>query len=188
MAKAKVSGTVVVLVAALVLAVMFVVGRCVLRCGDSTEGYRRSCLGGDCSFQRSPVDHANAFGIAPTVGWESNPHYQADPSNEHQPLGYGPVDLEEDLRKVGSGEMYAQYRNDWRGCGGQDGVMEPNDEKTRFDLENAGDHQQRVMLDNEYHPRHGPSGVNHTELAYQQHSGYDTAYWPRHMLQDQHGD
>ena len=98
----EISGTVLSLLVVLVVVVLFMVGGCGLSCSQKStfvkgtrenaqkEGYKRSCLAGDCfGLQRTPVDYAQKY----PNGWQRNPHYKANPSDEHQPLDYGPIDF-----------------------------------------------------------------------------------------------
>jgi hypothetical protein len=97
------------------------------------EGYTRTCLEGNCSgFARTQVDYA----FTP----ERQPEWLVNPSSRRQPLAEGnPVDLLADERKLGTDQMFAQYRNDWAGCG-EDGLTSlKNDSKNRFDLINNGE-------------------------------------------------
>lgn len=158
----QMSNTVVILLVILVAAFLFVAAGCSLKCSNpQKEGYIRSCLSNDCTFQRTPVDFAKKH----PDGWQRNPHYKANPSVKWQPLDYGPVDFTPDARRLNekNGVLFQQYRNDWKGCG-QDQVYLLNDEKTRFDLTNVGDQGVRVYLDNLQHPRHGLGEPAKTEL------------------------
>jgi hypothetical protein len=152
----------VLIVAAFVIGLVFYKRGCKLSC--NREGYKRSCLANDCyGLQNTPVDYAFKY----PRGWQRNPHWEANPADKYQPLEYGPVDFFDDTRKLISGTLYKQYRNDWEGCGNST-VFLVNNEKTRFDLRNVGDVQAAVLLDNAYHLRFGPQGFNNTELTYQE--------------------
>lgn len=154
---------VLILVILLVVALVFMAGRCRLSC-NMVEGYERSILGNDCyGLQRTPVD----FAFKNPYGWQRNPHWRADPSDEYQPLDYGPIDFYSDRRRLNAtnGVLFQQYRNDWRGCGRSITTLR-NDEKNRFDLTNVGDQGARVQLDGLYNPRFGPRGITHTERSY----------------------
>lgn len=163
----KMSGMSVVLIVILIVFILFLVGGCTLSCksmfkrGNTVrEGYKRSCLAGDCyGLQRTPVDYALKY----PNGWQRNPHYITDPHNKYQPLDYGPVDLDAEGRRLAAnnGILFQQYRNDWKGCGKQL-VSLTNDEKNRFDLTNIGDHGARTVLDNMYSRRFGPKGQTFT--------------------------
>lgn len=115
------------------------------------EGYTRSCLGNDCyGLQRTPVDYAEKN----PYGWQRNPHWKAKPSDEHQPLEFGPIDFHAETRKLNenNGILFQQYRNDWPGCGKNQEYL-VNDSKNRFDLLNQGDMGARRALDNMNSPR-----------------------------------
>lgn len=87
--------------------------------GHDGFDYSNMCLGGNCystdiKLQTlTPVDYA----MKPN-GWQTNPHYIADPSSHLQPLNYGPVDLYHDQRRLNAydGLLFEQYRSDWTGC------------------------------------------------------------------------
>ena len=134
------------------------------------EGYKRSCLANDCQIQRTPVDYSFEFGNienhhikSPDKWWSNNPHYQADPGNKYQPLYYGHIDLDREIRRLNEnkGILFQQYRNDYKGCGGSQ--FYPNDEKTRFDVTNVGDVSLRRDLDNAYSTSFGMPGFTNTE-------------------------
>lgn len=178
----EISGTVLLLLVVLVVVVLFLVGGCSLSCSQRSaftkgtqensekEGYARSCLAGDCfGLQRTPVDYAQKF----PNGWQRNPHYKANPADEHQPLDYGPVDFYPDSRRMNAnnGVLFQQYRNDWHGCG-KDLVYLTNDEKNRFDLTNVGDQGARNQLDDLYSPRFGAKGYEHNERSYDEPNPY----------------
>lgn len=174
----EISGTVVLCVAVLVVIVLFLVGRCTLSCkAPLKEGYKRSCLGNDCTgMQRTPVDYAFKY----PHGWQRNPHWKADPSNEHQPLDYGPIDLYPDARRLAAhnGVLFQQYRQYWGGCGKKNTVYLTNDEKNRFDLTNIGDEGARNQLEDMYNPRFGPKGYQNTERTYDEPNPYyGKLYW-----------
>jgi hypothetical protein len=134
---------------------------CKVTC-TKTEGFQRQCLGGTCSgMQRSPVDYAEKN----PSGWQQNPHYEALPSVRFQPLDYGPVDFYSDLRKLGDGEMFHQYAQDYEGVGTQIDHMQ-NDSKNRFDLRDIGDYQFAAQMDGLYNPKFGPQGIRNTEIDY----------------------
>lgn len=177
----KNSGLMWLLVIILVVLIVFVAGGFNLNCGGEEaytkgeketliEGYKRSCLAGDCyGMQRTPVDYAMKY----PHGWQRNPHYKAKPSDEHQPLDFGPIDFYQDTRRLNAnnGVLFQQYRNDWKGCGKPDVYM-VNDSKNRFDLTNVGDVGARQQLDDLYNPRFGPRGITHTERSYDEPNPY----------------
>ena len=196
----EISGTVLLLLVVLAVIVLFLVGGCSLSCSqksgfkqgtqeDSTiEGYKRSCLANDCfGLQRTPVDYAFKY----PHGWQRNPHYQANPADEHQPLDYGPIDLYPDIRKLNknNGVLFQQYRQDWKGCG-KDTVYLTNDSKNRFDLTNIGDQGARVQLDDLYSPRFGPKGYQYNERSFDEPNPfYDKLYGGAEFLvHDKLGD
>lgn len=149
---------IVAIVAGIVVAICVFNVRC-----RTQENYTRSCLGNTCRMTRSPVDYA----FKNPCGWQRNPHWQANPGSEHQPLEYGPIDFYPDSRRMdeNNGVLFQQYSNSWRGCG-QDQMLLINDEKGRFDLENVGDHGARVVMDDLPHPRFAPIKVGYTEMDY----------------------
>ena len=151
------------------------------------EGYRRSCLAGDCyGLQRTPVDYAQKY----PNGWQRNPHWKSNPADLHQPLDYGPIDFYSDNRRLNEngGVLFQQYRQDWPGCG-KDLKTLANDEKNRFDLENIGAHGARVQLDNLYNPRFG-NGIRNTEIDWDEPNPfYDKIYGGSgYLLHDKIGD
>jgi len=183
----KISGTVLILCIIVIVAIIFLVGGCSLKC-SMKEGYKRSCLGNDCyGLQRTPVDYA----FKHPHGWQRNPHWQANPADEHQPLDYGPIDFYSDQRRLNAnnGVLFQQYRNDWKGCG-KDTVYLTNDEKNRFDLTNIGDQGARVQLDNMWNPRFGKHGVAYTERVFDRVNPYfDKIYGGRrYLVHDKLGD
>jgi len=160
-----VSSTTVALVVVLVVLLLFLIGGCTLSCG-SKEGYKHTSIGSECGFHtRTPVDFAFKY----PNGWQRNPHYQAYPGINYQPLEYGPVDLyrySREMNKDGT-LLFRQYRNDWRGLGNPGDVPIINDEKTRFDFGDVGDTGARRELENVHHERHGPRDVSsHIEANY----------------------
>ncbi len=195
MAKTEISGTVVILLVVLVLAVLFVVGKCSFSCSTKSgyqrpliEGYKRSCLANDCfGLQRTPVDYAFKY----PHGWQRNPHWQAFPGDEHQPLDYGPIDFHLDARRLNAnhGVLFQQYRQDWGGCG-KNQVYLVNDSKNRFDLTNVGDQGAREVLDDMYNPRFGPRGISHTEQTYNEPNPYFDKIYGGHnwLVHDLLGD
>lgn len=187
MAKTKLTPTVMLLIAVLILGILFVVFRCKLIC-NKREGYTRSCLGNDCfGLQRTPVDYA----FKNPNGWQRNPHYKANPSDKHQPLDYGPIDFYPDLRKLNknNGVLFQQYRQDWKGCG-KNQVYLTNDSKNRFDLTNIGDQGARVQLDDMYSYRFGKKLPQYNERTFDEPNPYfDKIYGGRHYLtHDKLGD
>lgn len=148
---------IVVIVAAVVIAVCIFKVRC-----TTQENYIRSCIGNNCRVNRTPVDYA----FKNPCGWQRNPHWQANPGNEHQPLEYGPIDFYPDSRRMdcNDGVLFQQYANTWRGCG-KDQVLLINDEKGRFDLTNHGDVGARRIMDDLNHPRFHPYPVASTEMS-----------------------
>lgn len=183
----KISGTVLILILIIIAVVLFLVGGCKLHC-SLKEGYKRSCLANDCyGLQRTPVDYAFKY----PHGWQRNPHYQANPRDEHQPLAYGPIDFYSDSRRLHKydGVLFQQYRNDWPGCG-KDMVYLTNDEKNRFDLTNIGDQGARNQLDNMYNPRFGKWGIPFTERTFDEvNPYYDKLYGGSdYLVHDKLGD
>jgi len=184
------NGVVIVVVIALILAVLFLIGKCKLDCSGDTlrEGYVRSILGGDCyGLQRTPVDYAEKY----PHGWQRNPHYRADPSVKYQPLDYGPIDFHQDLRRLDkyNGVLFQQYGNYLKGCG-RDIVSLTNDSKNRFDLTNVGDYGARQVLDDMYNPRFGPKGFSNTERTYNEPNPYFHKLYggPGYLVNDKLGD
>jgi len=177
------SGSTLLLIIIVILAVIFLVYGCTLKCKSIKEGYRRSCLGNECNgLQRSPVDYA----FKNPNGWQRNPHWQSCPSIEYQPLDYGPIDFYYDSRRLdkNNGVLFQQYRNDWEGRNGVDTKYMANDSKNRFDLTTAGSQGGRNLLDSVYTPRFGPYGNGpHTERSYDEPNPYfDKIYGGRHYL------
>lgn len=161
------NGTLIVVIVA-VVALLFILGGCTLSCSKGREGYTRAGLGNQCAgMQRTPVDYA----FKSPNGWQRNPHWQVDPSNEHQPLDYGPVDFWKDSRRLAAGELFQQYSNNWQGCGKQLTTI-ANDETNRFDLTQGGNVHARRVLDNSYNPRFGPEGPSFNELTLSEPSPY----------------
>lgn len=157
------------IIAGVILLALFLFG-CRLKCGSKKENYTRTCLAGDCfGLQRTPVDYAQKY----PNGWQRNPHYKANPADEHQPLEFGPIDFYPDTRRMNAnnGVLFQQYRDDWKGCG-KGGVYLTNDEKTRFDLTNLGDVGARAQLEDMYNPRFGPRGYQHNERSYDEPNPY----------------
>ena len=184
------NGGVILLVIVVIIIVLFWVGKCTLDCSGGTlkEGYVRSCLAGDCyGLQRTPVDYAEKY----PYGWQRNPHYRANPADEHQPLDYGPIDFHSDLRRLDKydGVLFQQYGNNWKGCG-KNVVSLTNDSKNRFDLTNVGDYGARQVLDNMYNPRFGPKGYVNTEMAHNERNPYFNKMYggPRWLRNDKLGD
>lgn len=150
------------------------------------EGYKRSCLANDCyGLQRTPVDYA----FKNPDGWQRNPHWQANPSSEYQPLDQGPIDFFQARRKLHNKTLFKQYRGDWGGCG-NDAVTLTNDEKNRFDLTNVGDYGARLQLDDMRNPRFLGKGPAHTERTYDQPNPFfDKIYGGRnYLVHDKLGD
>lgn len=144
------NGLSLLVIVVIVLIVLFVLWNCKITCSGFREGYTKSCFNTTCgSFRRSPVDY-----IYKQPGdWTRNPHHQADPGNYYQPVHLAPVDNYPEQRRQDAGELFMQYQNDWQGCGFQSKYL-PNDEKTRFDLAEAGRFDARRVLANMRHPRH----------------------------------
>lgn len=158
------SGTLILIVVA-VVALLFILGGCSLSCSKNKEGFTVAGLGGQCyGFQRTPVDYAMKY----PHGWQRNPHFKIEPSNEHQPLEYGPIDFWKDSRVLADGQLFRQYRNDWASCTGSGDGRQlgsvANDAKNRFDLTQNGLEGPRRMLDNAYNPRFGPKGPSFTSM------------------------
>ena len=130
------------------------------KCNGMLEGYKRSCLGQTCRMARTPVDYA----FKTPNGWQRNPHWQANPADKYQPLTEGPIEFYPDIKNLNAnnGVLFKQYGNEWKGCG-KDQVYLINDSKTRFDLENLGDHWPREIMDSLPHPRLIP-GCGSTEM------------------------
>ena len=188
--KMNTNGVTILIVILLIVGVLFLVGRCKLDCTEKAtrEGYVRSCLAGDCfGLQRTPVDYALKY----PHGWQRNPHYRANPRDEHQPLDYGPIDFHSDLRRLDkfNGVLFQQYGNWWTGCG-KDIVYLTNDSKNRFDLTNVGDYGARQTLDDMYNQRFGPKGWNNTERQYDEPNPYYTKLYggPSYLTHDKLGD
>lgn len=191
----QLSGLSLLLIVILVLAILFLVGGCSLSCGELftkgkgiKEGYKRSCLAGDCyGLQRTPVDYAFKY----PEGWQRNPHYITYPADEHQPLDYGPIDFHQDQRRLDNqnGVLFQQYGNMWQGCGKQLSSL-TNDDKNRFDLRNIGDYGAGVVLDNMYNPRFGPKGYVNSEEAHDQPNPYYNKLYggPDYLIWDKLGD
>lgn len=147
------NNTLIIIVLVVAAVVLFYCMKCKITCdrdgyttGTVREGYVRSCLGNDCyGLQRTPVDYAMKY----PNGWQRNPHYRANPGDEHQPLEFGPIDFYSDTRRLdkNNGVLFQQYRDDWKGCG-RNIVELTNDSKNRFDLTNIGDQGTRNQLDN----------------------------------------
>lgn len=190
MDKIKISGPTAIIIVILILVLLFVVAGCRLTCNNKpdVEGYERSCLAGDCyGLQRTPVD----FAFKHPNGWQQNPHYITDPSNEHQPLDYGPIDFHKDTRRLNAndGVLFQQYRNDWKGCG-KGLVSLRNDEKNRFDLTNVGDQGMRNILDNQYTPAFGEKLCKYNERTFDKpNPHYDKIYGGHeYLVHDKLGD
>jgi len=151
------------------------------------EGYIRSCLGSTCRMNRSPVDYA----MKSPCGWQRNPHWQANPGNEHQPLEYGPIDFYPDSRRMDAndGVLFQQYGNDWRGCG-RDEVYLVNDEKGRFDMTNVGDVGARRVMDDLPTKRWAPGYPLQTEMSHVQPRGCDDKIYggSAYLIHDNLGD
>jgi len=198
----EISGTIILLLVILVVVVLFLVGGCNLSCSQKSgyakgsqnsedptiEGYKRSCLAGDCfGLQRTPVDYAMKY----PHGWQRNPHYKANPADDHQPLDFGPIDLWADERRLNknNGVLFQQYGQYWKGCG-KPNVYLTNDSKNRFDLTNIGDQGARVQLDDLYSPRFGKPGLQNTERNYDEPNPYyDKLYGGRgYLVNDKLGD
>jgi hypothetical protein len=125
------------------------------------DGYTRTPLGLNCQFRRTPVD----FAMNGEDGWQTNPHWMADPSDKYQPLDFGPVDLFKEERKLENGSnIFEQYTNDWEGPGNGK-VYLMNDNKTRSLLTEVGDMGIRRVLDDEWGPRFGQKGFSNTEIS-----------------------
>lgn len=124
------------------------------------EGYTRGCLENNCSgFNRTPVDYAFRA--------ERSPEFYVKPTSTRQPLAEGnPVDFYNDERKLGTKQMYAQYRNDWAGCGADGLTTIRNDSKNRRDLVDVGELGLRRIMESEPSPLFGPEGVLNTEAQY----------------------
>jgi len=158
------------------------------RKSKNTEGYVRSILAGDCyGLQRTPVDYA----MKNPDGWQRNPHWQAKPSVEYQPLEFGPIDFYKDSRRLieNKGVLFQQYRNDWRGCG-KDMEYLVNDSKNRFDLTNVGDYSARQFLDNQYNKRFGEKLPKMVEANFNEPNPYfDKIYGgSKWLIHDKLGD
>jgi hypothetical protein len=176
----KLSLSVIIIIILIIAAGVFLWRGCSLKC-SMKEGYKRSCLGNDCyGLQRTPVDYAFKY----PNGWQRNPHWQANPADEHQPLDYGPVDLWADGRRLEkhNGVLFQQYRDDWQGCG-KNLVYLTNDEKNRFDLRNLGDVGASSELDDMWNPRFGKYGIAYTEQLMNEVNPYfDKIYGGRSYL------
>lgn len=132
------------------------------------DNYTRTCLRDTISsrFSRGPVDYAMKDIVwgDDGYGWQHNPHWEANPGDETQPLDFGPIDFYPDERKIWNGSIYSQYGNNSSGCGSGHPYL-VNDNKTRTLLREVGDEGLRMRLDNMTGPEHG-FGVlpPHTEL------------------------
>lgn len=144
----------------LIVAVAFFMKGCKITCNK--EGFQRQCLGGTCAgMQRSPVD----FAMKGTNGWQQNPHWEAYPVINYQPLSDGPVDFYRDSKKLSEGEMFHQYGQDYEGIGQQISYMK-NDEKNRFDGRDIGNYAFSARMDNLYNPKFGSPGIENVEEVY----------------------
>lgn len=169
----------VALLVAITVAVLFIMGKCSLN-PRKKEGFKIGCFDNNCTgFNRTPVDYAEKSSFGDTRdGWQSNPHFQADPKSRLQPLDFGPIDLEADATRlyVNNGVLFQQYSQEWKGCGIETNTI-PNDEKSRFDARNVGDETVRRQLDNEYNPSFGPRGITNTEADYLEPSPFSNIYY-----------
>lgn len=157
------------------------------RCGHGQrDGFTRSGLTAcnRCQFVRTPVDFAMKQRFNDPLGdggWQSNPHYMADPGDKDQPLGFGPVDLWADQRKLQDGTLFDQYGPNYVGGDGDDQGYIVNDTKTRSLLSETGDLTTRRMID--HIPANGQPLVDamlQTEMAEMMESKTDPRgqYYP----------
>lgn len=171
----------VVCVLAVALLLYMLLG-CRMKC-SSFEGYRPGELPGYCNgLMRSPVD----FAMKGAFGYQSNPHYQQNPSNRFQPLEQGPIDFYFDERKLdpGSpfGEVFGAFNPDYAGSG-RDLKHIENDSHNRFNLTNIGALGMRNYMDNIWDPSFGPYGFQDTEQRRVQVNPYfDKIYGGRDFL------
>lgn len=132
----------------------------------SLGGFSRAPLAEDSCFGmvRTPVDYA----MSPE-GWKQDPHYKAQPSSRFQPLDYGPVDFHPDQRRLNKfgGELFQQYRNDFKGCCNLDTDLR-NDLKNRQNVLDLGDISRKRRMDDAWNSRFGPNrGQPFTESVFE---------------------
>lgn len=118
----------------------------------NSDGYRRCPLGNNCfGLTRTPVDF-----VFKNPGFHKrNPHWIADPSSEYQPLDHGPIDLQNDLRRLNENDGHIgrdRFCDVWNSY-----KLLSNDEKNRHDLLSVGDYGERKQLESLPHPRYGVS-------------------------------
>lgn len=159
----EITTTTAILIVVLVVLVLLIITGCKLKCKKlDRDNYTRTCLtdSTNCRFVRTPVDYA----MKDPAGWQSNPHWVANPRDELQPLEYGPIDFYPDERKLwDQKQLWTQYGNNYVA-----GTKKPfivNDNKTRTLLREVGDEGVRRILDNMTGPQYGPGGPPETELT-----------------------
>lgn len=144
------------------------------------DGFTRTCLTGDTSsiFARSPVDYAyEDITVIPQKEGMRNPHWMGDVTDKKQPLDHGPVDLIRDEKKLIHPELlWEQYGNNYKGCGnGMPYIV--NDDKTRFALEDVGDHWATTYLYSLNSPQHHVGNIPAlTDEDIAVHDPYDRLY------------
>ena len=99
----------VVLVSVLIVIVIFIVGKCKLKCGSNREPFIRTSSGNDTQGTAygyvSPVDFAGC--ASENISWSDSPHFKANPQNWYLPLEEAHTDFSPTLRR-----MYQNFTND----------------------------------------------------------------------------
>ena len=149
----EISNNTALLIICLALLILFVAG---VYCKSHKDHYTRTCLrdSTNCRYVRTPVDYAMQSKDDRPTGWQSNPHFKANPKDVTQPFDLAlmkngaNIDLYADERKLADPQLlFKQYGNNWAGCGNGK-VSRPNDDKTRDMLREMGDESERRKLDN----------------------------------------
>jgi hypothetical protein len=193
----NVSNASVVLIVVLVALGLFLLGGCRIGCGKNSENYTRTPLSGDTTahFVRTPVDYAPRYSdaIFGPAAWQKNPHWKANPRDERQPLGFGPIDFYADERKLADGTLYQEFDNNYVGGTGEPFI--PNDQKTRSLLVEVGDIGPRRVLDNvpargwPHDPHLLPAQTDGTAVCDTSNPDHDPLYGGKaYFFRDQVGD